>query len=112
MNQVGGFDDLFECLAGPTAIALTEEPSAPARVIKKFVSDEKTENPSLKGAQVEGAVYHADALNLLAELKSKDELLGEIVTLLNSPIANIVGGLQAPGSTLAGAVQVLAERED
>jgi large subunit ribosomal protein L10 len=111
MDRVGGFDDLFDCLSGPTAIALTEEPSAPARVIKKFVTDAKVENPSLKGAQVEGAVYHADALNLLAELKSKDELLGDILMLLASPMANIVGAIQAPGSTVAGAIQVLAERE-
>jgi len=111
MDRIGGYDELFGQLEGPTAIAFTEEPSAPARVIRDFVADARTDNPSLKGARVEGAVYHADALDLLAELKSKDELLGEIVTLLTSPISNIVGALQAPGSTIAGVLRVLAERE-
>jgi large subunit ribosomal protein L10 len=112
MDRVGGFDDLLDELAGPTAIAFTEEPSAPARVIKKFVEEEKTENPTLKGAQVEGAVYHADALSLLAELKSKDELLGDIITLLTSPMSNIVSALQAPGASVAAAIRVIAEREE
>ena len=100
MDKVGGYDELLDYLSGPTAIAFTQEPAAPARVIKKFVKESKTENPSLKGANVEGAIFHQDALNILADLKSTDELLGDIVS-----------AIQAPGSNLAGAVKVLAERE-
>lgn len=112
MDQVGGYDELLDYLNGPTAIAFTEEPAAPAKVIKKFVRDEKTDNPSLKGANVEGAIYHEGALGILADLKSKDEVLGDIVGLLMAPMSNIVGAIQSPASTLAGAVQVLAEREE
>ena len=112
MDRIGGYDELLDYLSGPTAIAFTEEPSVPAKIIKKFVKDQKTEHPSLKGARVEGAIYHADALDLLAELKSKDELLGEIIALLTSPISNIVNALQAPGSSIVGAIQVIAEREN
>ncbi len=112
MDRIGGYDELLDYLSGPTAIAFTEEPSVPAKIIKKFVKDQKTEHPSLKGARVEGAIYHADALDLLAELKSKDELLGEIIALLTSPISNIVNALQAPGSSIVAAIQVIAEREN
>ncbi len=111
MNKVGGFDELLGYLSGPTAIAFTEEPAAPARVIKKFVREAKTENPSLKGANVEGSTYHQDALNILVDLKSKDELLRDIIGLLLAPMSNIVSAIKASGSNLAGAVKVLAERE-
>ena len=111
MDKVGGYDELLDYLNGPTAIAFTQDPAAPARVIKKFVKDSKTENPSLKGANIEGAIFHQDALNILADLKSTVELLGDIVDLLMRPMSNIVSAIQAPGSKLAGAVKVLAERE-
>jgi large subunit ribosomal protein L10 len=112
MEEIGGYDEIFDKLAGPTAVAFTEDPSGPARVIKKFLAEMKLEIPSLKGAHVEGAVYDATALESLAKLKSKTEILGEIVALLQSPISNIVGGLQAQGSTLVGAIKTIAEREE
>lgn len=110
MERIGGYDELFDALHGPTAVAFAEEPSAPGRVIKKYLSDNKTEIPALKGAHIEGAVYHADALEVLASLKSKDELLGEIITLLQSPITNVVGALQAQGGNLVGAIKTIAEK--
>ena len=112
MEEIGGYDEIFDKLAGPTAVAFTEDPSGPARVITKFLKEMKLEIPSLKGAHVEGAVYDATALESLAKLKSKTEILGEIVALLQSPISNIVGGLQAQGSTLVGAIKTIAEREE
>jgi large subunit ribosomal protein L10 len=93
-------------------VAFSEEPSAPGRVIKKYLEETKGELPELKGAHVEGAVYHADALDMLAALKSKEELIGEIITLLQSPITNIVGGLQAQGSNLVGAIKTIAEKAE
>ncbi|TDI70174.1 MAG: 50S ribosomal protein L10 [Bacteroidetes bacterium] len=111
MDKVGGFDELMEYLSGPTAIAFAEEPAAPARVIKKFVKAAKTENPTLKGANVEGSTYHQDALNILVDLKSRDELLSDIIGLLMAPMPNIISAIQSPGSNLAGAIKVLAERE-
>ena len=112
MERIGGYDDIYETLHGPTAVAFSEEPSAPGRVIKKYLEETKGELPELKGAHVEGAVYHADALDMLTALKSKEELIGEIITLLQSPITNIVGGLQAQGSNLVGAIKTIAEKAE
>lgn len=112
MDRLGGYEDLYDQLNGPTAVAFTEEPSAPARVIKKFLKEMKSELPSLKGAHVEGAVFDQDALDALARLKSKTEILGEIISLLMSPLTNIVGGLQAQGSTLLGAIKTISEKEN
>lgn len=112
MEQIGGYDDLYDTLHGPTAVAFSEEPSSPARVIKKFNDDKKSELPSLKAAHIEGAVYHADALEVLTKLKSKAELIGEIVGLLQSPITNVVGALQAQGSNIVGAIKTIAEKAE
>ncbi len=111
MDRVGGFEELLDYLTGPTAIAFTAEPSAPARIIEKFVKAQKTEHPSLKGANVEGAVYHEGSLKILAQLKSKDELLGVIISLLQAPMAVIVGAIQAPGGNLVGSLKAISERE-
>lgn len=112
MDDLGGYEELFETLHGPTAVAFAEEPSAPARVMKGFLKDSKLELPELKGAYIDGAIFGAGALETLASLKSKDELIGDIIGLLLSPMTNVVGALQAPGSTLVGALQTIAEGED
>ncbi len=111
MERLGGYDGLFDELHGPTAVAFSEEPAAPARVIKKFASTQDAKLPQLKGAFVDGAVFGADALDVLAALKSKDELIGDIVGLLLSPMSNIVGAINGQGSTLVAILQTLAERE-
>lgn len=112
MERLGGYDDLLDQLHGPTAVAFSEEPSAPAKVMKKFVSDESVERPELKAAYIDGAYYAADALDVLASLKSKDELLSDILGLLTAPMKNIVGAIQAPGSNLVGAIKSIAEQEE
>ncbi len=112
MDAIGGYDELYEQLNGPTAVAFSEEPSAPARVIKKFLEDARVEKPQLKGAHVEGAVYNADALDVLTKLKSKAEILAEVIGLVLSPMSNVVGALQSQGSNLVGAIQTIAEREE
>ena len=111
MEEKGGYDGVFEHLNGPTAVAMAEEPSAPARVIKKFLEGKDKQLPELKGAYVDGAIYGGDALDVLAKLKSKQEILGDIIGLLTSPLANVVGALQSAGGNIAGAIQTLAERE-
>jgi large subunit ribosomal protein L10 len=111
MESLGGYDELFESLRGSTAVAFSEEPSTPARVIKAFLKESKLEIPSLKGAHVDGAVYGEGSLDALSELKSKDELLSDIMGLLMAPMANIIGAIQAPGATLAGAIREIAERD-
>lgn len=112
MERLGGYDDMIDQLHGPTAVAFSEEPSAPAKVMKKFVSDESVDRPELKAAYVDGAFYAADALDVLASLKSKDELLSDILGLLMSPMQNVVGAIQAPGRNIAGAIKSIAEKEE
>jgi large subunit ribosomal protein L10 len=112
MERLGGFDEFVEYLNGPTAVALSEEPAAPARVIKKFLQDRNIELPELKAAYIHGSVYGRDSLDVLAALKSKDELLGDIIGLLLSPMTNVVGALQAQGQNLAAILQTLSEREE
>ncbi len=111
MEKVGGYEVLLDELAGPTAVAFTEDPSAPAKVMKEFQSETDQEKPALKAALVEGALFSADQFAALVALKSKDELIGDILALLVAPMNNIVGALQAPGSALSGAVREIAERE-
>ncbi len=112
MEGIGGYDDLYDHLSGPIAIALSEEPAAPARVIKDFTRDTKQELPELKVAYIDGDIYQADQLDVLASLKSKNELIGDIVGLLMAPITNVVGALQAPGSNLLAILQTISEQED
>lgn len=111
MEQLGGFDDLFESLNGPTAVAITDEPAAPARVIKSYIEDTKSEKLQLKSAYIDGAVFDGAQLDALASLKSKNELIGDILGLLMSPAANVIGALQAPGTTIAGAIKQIGAGE-
>ncbi len=112
MERLGGFDEIIEHLQGPTAVAISQEPSAPARVIKKFIQDRTLQRPELKAAYVDGAVFGADALDVLASLKSKDELIGDVLGLLMAPMANVLGAIEAPGRTLAGAIRQIADRAE
>ena len=113
MEQIGGFDDLYDHLHGPTAVAFAEEPSAPARVLKKFIQEKAVERPELKAAWVDGAFFQgAASIDVLASLKSKTDLIGDIIGLLQSPMRNVVGAIQAPGATLAGALKAIAEKSE
>lgn len=111
MERIGGYDELYAHLNGPTAVAFSEEPSAPARVIKKFLQDKNIELPELRAAYVDGSVYGPGTLETLASLKSKEELIGDILGLLLSPMTNVVGGLQAQGSNLLGILKTISEKE-
>ncbi len=110
MEGIGGYDGLYEYLKGPTAVAISTEPAAAARVIKAFVSDTRLERPSLKAAYVDGAVFGSDQIDVLALLKSKEELVGDVIGLLLSPIQTIMGALTAPGSNVAAILETLQER--
>jgi large subunit ribosomal protein L10 len=113
LDRLEGMDALEEFFAGPTAVAFSEDPAKPARVIQDFVEDEDVERPELKVAWIEGDLYEGnDALDTLADLKSREELIGEIVGLLLSPAQNIVGGLQGTGQNLAGILKALSERDE
>lgn len=112
MDRIGGYEGLYDHLHGPTAIAFAEEPAAPARVLKAFLKDLNIEIPEFKGAYIDGALYDSDSLEALSTLKSKDELIGDVIGLLLSPMTTVVGALQAQGSNLVGAIKTIAEREE
>ena len=111
MERIGGYNDVFEHLNGPTGIAFGEEPAAPARILKKFLKDNNLELPELKAAYIDGAVYGGGSLDVLSTLKSKQDILGDVLGLLLSPMANVVGALTSQGGNIAGAIKTLAERE-
>jgi large subunit ribosomal protein L10 len=112
MENVQGkdFTELYDVLPGPTAIMLSDTGNLPAKLIKDF--RKKNDKPVLKGAFVEESVYVGDEqLNSLVDIKSKDELLGEIVGLLQSPAKNVISALTSSKSTIAGLVKTLSEKE-
>jgi len=113
LDRIEGKDALEEFFAGPTAVAFSEDPAKPARVIQDFLNEEDLERPELKVAWIEGELYDdPEALSTLADLKSREELIGEIVGLLLAPAQNVIGGLQGPGQTLAGILETLSEDDD
>ncbi|AUS05899.1 50S ribosomal protein L10 [Tamlana sp. s12] len=104
------FGDLPSVLKGNTSVMYSETGNAPAKLIKNF--RKKSEKPLLKGAFIEEAVYIGDAqLDMLVDIKSKEELLGEIVTILQSPAKNVISALKSGGGTIAGLIKTLSERE-
>ncbi|WP_420457258.1 50S ribosomal protein L10 [Rubrivirga sp.] len=112
MEARGGFDDLLDELNGPTAVAFTNDPAGPAKVLKKFLEDHDLEIPRFKGAYIDGAIYGEGSLDVLAKLKSKDELLADILGLLMAPITNVASALGAQGAGLASVIQQISEKED
>ena len=112
MQDKGGFDDLLEQLNGPTAVAFANDPAGPAKVLKKFLEDNDLEVPRFKGAFIDGAIYPEGNLDVLAKLKSRDELLADILGLLLAPITNVASALGAQGSGLASVIQQIADKED
>lgn len=110
-NSDKEFDELYDTLKGNTSIMVSEKSNAPAKVIKNF--RKKTERPILKGAWIEEACYVGDnQLDALVAIKSKEELLGDIVTLLQSPAKNVLSALQSGGNTVSGLVKALSERAE
>lgn len=105
------FSGLFESLKGNSTIFISEKGNAPAKLIQNF--RKKTEKPLLKAAWIDSAVFVGDAqLETLANLKSREELIGEIIGLLQSPIKNVVSALKSGGNTIAGLVKTLSEKEE
>jgi large subunit ribosomal protein L10 len=103
------YGELPSVLKGNTAILIAENGNAPAKVIKEF--RKRSDKPVLKGAYIHEAVFTGDnQLDALVALKSKDEVIGEIIGLLQSPAKNVVSALKSGGSTIAGLVKTLSER--
>ena len=104
-----GYGEIIKSLVGPTALLFSESANAPAKVIKEFRKTAK--KPVLKAAYIDSAVFSGDdQIATLSSLKSKDELLGELIGLLQSPARNLVGALQSGQHTLMGLLKALEER--
>jgi large subunit ribosomal protein L10 len=103
------YGDLPSILKGNTSILIAENGNAPAKIIKEF--RKKSDKPLLKGAFIHHAVFIGDnQLDALIALKSKDEVIGEIIGLLQSPAKNVVSALKSSGGKLAGILKTLSEK--
>ena len=106
-------EPLYEVLKGSTSIMWAEAGSVPAKLIKEFRKKQKQEKPLLKGAYVEEMSYVGeDQLDLLVNIKSKNELIGDIIGLLQSPAKNVISALQSGGQTLSGVIKTLSEKPE
>ncbi|MDR9399901.1 MAG: 50S ribosomal protein L10 [Psychroflexus sp.] len=105
------FGELPTTLQGNTSIFLSETGNSPAKIMKEF--RKKNEKPVLKGAYIDEAIYMGDQqIEPLANLKSKEEVIGDIVTILQSPAKNVISALQSGGSKLSGILETLSEKEE
>ncbi len=103
------YAEVFPALKGTSAILFTQTANLPAKVLKDFRKDGL--KPQLKAAYIESAIFMGDdQLDALIKLKSKEELVGEIIGLLQSPAKNVISSLKSGGSTIAGLVKALQER--
>ena len=103
------FGELSTVLKGNTSMLISEAANAPAKVIKEF--RKKSDKPLLKGAFAEESVYIGDdQLDALVNIKSREELIGEIITLLQSPTKNVISALQSGGNKLSGILQTLSDK--
>ncbi len=110
----GDFTPLDEALKGFSGIIFSEEvANTPAKVIKEFRKKKGGEKPTLKAASIDADFFIGDEnLKMLSELKSKPELIGEVIGLLQSPAKNVISALKSSGGTLAGLVKTLSEKEN
>lgn len=103
------FGELPAVLKGNTSLMFSETGNAPAKLIKTF--RKKSNRPLLKGAYIAEAIYVGDdQLDALESIKSKEEMVGEIIGLLQSPAKNVISGLKSGGGKLAGILKTLSER--
>ena len=103
------YSELYEVLTGQTALLLGNVGNAPAKLLKEF--RKKNQIPVLKAAYVEESCYLGDnQIDALTAIKSKDELIADVIALLQSPMKNVVGALNSGGNTVSGLVKALQER--
>lgn len=108
-SDYAGFEGVLKGFSG--VLFSTESGKAPAKLLKDFHKSSNNTKPVLKGASIDTALFvGADQLDTLTTIKSKQELIGEIVTILQSPAKNVVSALQSGGGKLAGILKTLSER--
>jgi len=104
------YGELYDSLKGSTSIMFTETGNVPGKLIKEF--RKTSDRPVLKAAYVEESFYFGDdQVDLLSSIKSKEELIGDIILLLQSPVKNVISSLQSGGNTLTGILKTLSEKE-
>jgi large subunit ribosomal protein L10 len=105
------FDELYDVLKGSTSVMFTNTGNIPAKLIQEF--RKKHDKPVLKAAYVEESVYLGDTeLDALVAVKSKDELIGDIIALLQSPVKNVMSALQSGAGTIHGVLETLSQKEN
>ncbi|MBU0487858.1 MAG: 50S ribosomal protein L10 [Bacteroidetes bacterium] len=111
MEKLGvDYGELYQALIGPSAIFFSQENNAPAKLIKEFRG--RFEKPVLKGAWVEENVYLGDnQLDALVNVRSRDQLIGDIILQLQSPANNVISALLGSGHKLAGILKTMSEKE-
>lgn len=110
-SEEKNYAGLYEALKGPTALLFTDVANAPARIIKDFRKASDGEKPAIKAAYIDTAIYLGDeALDKLANLKSKEELLGDLLGLLNAPASNLLSALNSGGQSVMGLLKALEEK--
>jgi large subunit ribosomal protein L10 len=112
-KQEGNYEEIFKTLHGFSGVMFSKESgNAPAKVIKEYRKKQEGK-PGLKAASIESALFIGEEhLSTLSELKSKNELLGEIISLLQSPAKNVLSALLSGKNTVAGLVKALEERKN
>lgn len=111
MTQVGGYDSVFPLLEEQNAyVFVKDEFGKPAKIYKEFIKANKL--PKFKCAVIDGALFDGNSLDTLSTMKTKNEVIGDIIGLLLSPISTIVSALQAQGSNIVGAIKTIAEKEN
>jgi len=106
----GDFNELYPVLKGTTSIMFTQTGNTPARLIKEF--RKRHDKPVLKGAYVQESVYVGDnMLDALVSVKTKQELIGDIILILQSPARNVISALQSGGSKIHGVLETLSKKE-
>ncbi|MBP1675792.1 MAG: ribosomal protein [Bacteroidetes bacterium] len=110
-NTSVDFGEIFGSLKGETSLLLSNTGNAPAKLIKQFSSGSKSKKPVLKAAYVEESFYIGEnQLDALIHVKSKNELIADVIALLQSPAKSVVSALQSGGSTIHGVLTTLSER--
>ena len=112
LEQTGvNFDELFPVLKGTTSIMFTNSGNSPAKLIKEF--RKAHDKPVLKGAYVQESVYLGDnMLDALVSIKTREELIGDIISLLQSPAKNVISALQSGGTKILGVLETLSKKSE
>jgi large subunit ribosomal protein L10 len=104
------FEEIYDVLTDSTSIMFSESGNVPAKLIKEF--RKKHDRPLLKAAYIEQSFYFGDEqVEMLSTLKTRDELIGDIILSLQSPANNVISALKSGGNKLAGIVKTLSEKE-